>query len=200
MPAAGLPISGTVIRLVVLALLAVAGTTVPSAVAGRSNVIRVGVDSQTIGPWRTGATPTFAAAIAAFGPVTRCTRLEALPAFASAEWRQVGLRMVFGSYGPGGARPCRARRAVFLDNARAYGKRWQTGLGLRVGDSVAKLRRLYPQARLRTYRRGVAPVRGWWLVVRTSHVPDFHHLPALLAKARAGRVTELVVNVHAEGD
>lgn len=184
----------------VLAVLAVAGTVAPCAVAGGSSVIRVGVDTQTIGRWRTGATPTFATAVMKFGPVTRCTRLRKLPAFAVAEWRQLGLRMVFGSYGPGGARPCRARRAVFLDNARAYGKQWQTGLGLKIGDSVAKLRRLYPRATLRTYRRGVAPVRGWWLVVRTSRVPDFHHVPALLATAHGGRVSGLVVNVHGQGD
>lgn len=183
-----------------LAALAVAGATAACALAGGSSVIRVGVQSQTIGPWRTGTTPTFAAAVAKFGPVTRCTRLRKLPAFAAAEWRQLGLRMVFGSYGSGGAQPCRARRAVFLDNARAYGKQWQTGLGLRVGDSIAKLHRLYPHARLRTYTRGVAPVRGWWLVVRTSRVPDFHHVPALLATARGGQVSSLVVNVHAEGD
>lgn len=183
-----------------LAALVAAGTMVPCAVAGGSNVIRVGVGSQTIGSWRTGTRPTLAAALAAFGPVTKCTRLKALPAFASAEWRHLGLRMVFGSYGPGGARPCRARRAVFLDNAWAYGKQWQTGLGLHVGDSVAKLRRLYPRATLRTYGRGVAPVRGWWLVVRTSRIPDLHPVPALLATARRGRVTALVVNVHAEGD
>jgi hypothetical protein len=183
-----------------LAALAVAGTMAPCALAGGSNVIRVGVDSQTIGPWRTGTTPTFAAAVAAFGPVTSCTRLKAFPAFATADWRRLGLRMVFGSYGAGGARPCRARRAVFLDNARAYGKQWQTGLGLRVGDPVSKLRRLYPRAKLRTYGRGVAPARGWWLVVRTSQVPDRHPVPALLATGRRGRVTALVVNIHAEGD
>jgi hypothetical protein len=184
----------------VLAVLAVAGATAPCAVAGGASVIRIGVVSQTIGPWRTGTTPTFAAAVSAFGPETKCTRLRKLPAFAAAEWRRLGLRMVFGSYGAGGARPCRARRAVFLDNARAYGKQWQTSLGLKVGDSVSKLRRLYPRATLRTYRRGVAPVRGWWLVVRTSRVPDFHRFPVLLATARGGRVTGLVVNVHAEGD
>jgi hypothetical protein len=184
----------------VLALLAVAGAAVPCAVAGGSNAIRVGVDSQTIGPWRTGTTPTFAAAVAALGRETTCARLKTLPAFATAEWRRLGLRMVFGSYGPGGARPCRARQAVFLDNARAYGKQWRTGRGLRIGDSVAKLHRLYPQARLRTYIRGVAPVRGWWLVVRTSRLPDYHHEPAPLAKMHAGHVTEFVVNVHAEGD
>jgi hypothetical protein len=183
----------------VLALLAVVAVVVPGAMAGGSSVIRVGVASQTIGPWRTGTTPTFAAAVTALGRETTCTRLKTLP-FARAEWRQLGLRMVFGSYGAGGARPCRARGAVFLDNAHAYGKQWQTSRGLRVGDSLAKLRRLYRHARLRTYTRGVAPVRGWWLVVRTSRVPDKHQLPALLAKAHAGRVTELVVNVHAEGD
>ena len=184
----------------VLALLAAVGMVVPGALARGSSVIRVGVDSQTIGPWRTGTTPTFAAAVAALGRETTCTRLKTLPAFARAEWRQLGLRMVFGSYGPGGARPCRARAAVFLDNARAYGKQWQTSRGLRVGDPLPNLHRLYPQARLRTYARGVAPVRGWWLVVRTSHLPDKHQLPALIATTYAGRVTELVLNVHAEGD
>jgi hypothetical protein len=181
-----------------LAVLAVVGAVVPCAVAGGSSVIRIGVDSQSIGPWRTGTTPTFAPVVAAFGRETTCTPLKALPGFAAVEWRQLGLRMVFGSYGPGAARPCRASRAVFLDNAHAYGKQWRTRL--RVGDPVAKLHRLYPQARLGTYTPGVAPVRGWWLVVRTSRLPDFHQLPALLAKTHAGRVTELVVNVHAEGD
>lgn len=47
---------------------------------------------------------------------------------------------------------------------------------------------------------GVAPVRGWWLVVRTSNLPDHHQLPALLAETHAGHVTELVLNIHAEGD
>jgi hypothetical protein len=183
-----------------LALLCVMGMVASGALAGSSSVIRIDVESQSIGPWRTGATPTFAAAVAAFGRETTCTRLKTLSAFATAEWRRLGLRMVFGSYGSGGARPCRARRAVFLDNAHAYGKQWQTSRGLRVGDSLAELHRLYPQARLRTYTYGVAPVRGWWLVVRTSNLPDHHRLPALLAETHAGHVTELVVNVHAEGD
>jgi hypothetical protein len=184
----------------VLVGLAVAGVLAPCAGAGGSRVIRIGAESQTIGPWRTGSTPTFAAAVSAFGRETTCRRLRKLSSFAAVEWRPIGLRMVFGSYGAGGARPCRARRAVFLDNARAYGKEWQTGLGLKVGDPVSKLRRLYPHATLRTYRRSVPAVRGWWLVLRTSRVPDFHHYPVLLATAHGGRVTSLVVNVHGEGD
>ena len=165
-----------------------------------TNVIRVGVASETIGPWRVDANPSLAGAIAAFGAPSRCTKVSGLPSFASVEWRGRGLRAVFGTYGIGGARPCQAVHAVRLDNARASSREWQTGRGLRVGDSVAKLRKLYPAATLRTYPRGVAPVRGWWLVVRTSRVPDLHSVPALLATAQAGRVTGFVVSVHDEGD
>jgi hypothetical protein len=165
-----------------------------------TNVVRVGVASETIGPWRVDANPSLAGAIAAFGTPSRCTKVSGLPGFASVEWRGLGLRAVFGTYGSGGARPCQATRSVRLDSARASSREWQTGRGLRVGDSVGKLRRLYPQATLRTYRRGVASVRGWWLVVRTNRVPDLHFVPTLLATAQAGRVTGFVVSVQAEGD
>jgi hypothetical protein len=165
-----------------------------------TNVIRVGVASETIGPWQVDANPSLAGAIAAFGAPSRCTKVSGLPSFASVEWRGRGLRAVFGTYGVGGTRPCQAVHAVRLDSVRASSTEWQTGRGLRVGDSVAKLRRLYPAATLRTYRRGVAPVRGWWLVVRTNRVPDVHFVPTLLATAQGGRVTGFVVSVHAEGD
>jgi hypothetical protein len=169
------------------------------AIAADTTVIRVGVVSEAIGEWRV-EDGTLAEAIAALGPVSSCATVRRFPGFATVEWRRLGLRMVFGTYGPGGARPCRARRAVRLDRVRAYGKQWRTGRGLRIGDTVTRLRRLYPHTTLRAYRPGLAPVRGWWLVVRTSRVPDFHRVPALLATARDGRVTELVLNVEAEGD
>ena len=47
--------------------------------------------------------------------------------------------------------------------------------------------------------RGVRPIAGWWLVVRLSRAPDRHWVPQLLATARGGRVTGLVVNVGLEG-
>ena len=180
--------------------LAVVGGSVSIVQAADTSAIRIGVKTETIGPWRVQANPSLAGAIAAFGAPARCRKVTGLPGFASVEWQGLGLRAIFGTYGSGGARPCHATRRVRLDNARASSKEWQTGRGLRVGDSVAKLRRLYPQARLRTYTRGVARVRGWWLVVRTSRVPDRHSVPALLATAQGGRVTGFVVSVHAEGD
>jgi hypothetical protein len=179
--------------------IAVVGTCASIVWAADTKAIRIGVRTETIGPWRVQGNSSLAGAIAAFGAPSRCRKLSGLPGFASVEWQALGLRAVFGTYGSGGARPCQAVHTVRLDNARTSSKDWVTGRGLRVGDSVAKLRRLYPQATLRTYVRGVAPARGWWLVVRTSRVPDLHSVPALLATARAGRVTSFVVSVHDEG-
>ena len=168
--------------------------------AVETRVIRVGVESEAIGPWHVDANPSLAAAIRAFGSPSSCETVKGLPGFASVEWRQLGLLGVFGSYGIPGGRACQLRRAVVLDNARASGQAWRTGKGLRVGDSVAKLHRLYPNASLRGYRRDIPPIRGWWLVVRTGFVPERFQFPALLATARGGRVTGLVVTVGAEGD
>jgi hypothetical protein len=181
-------------------VLAVVGSSVSIVRAGDTSTIRIGINSETIGAWRVQANPSLAGAIAAFGAPSRCRKVSGLPSFASVEWKKLGLRAAFGSYGTGGLRPCQATRVVQLDSARASSTEWQTGRGLRVGDSIAKLHRLYPHAMLRTYPRGVAPVRGWWLVVRTNRVPDLHSVPALLATAQAGRVTGFVVSVHAEGD
>ena len=180
--------------------IAVVGGSASIVRAARSSAIRIGVKTETIGPWRVQANPSLAGAIAAFGTPSRCTKISGLPGFASVDWGGLGLRAVFGTYGSGGARPCQAVHVVRLDNARASSKEWQTGRGLRVGDGLVKLRKLYPQATLRTYSRGVAPIRGWWLVVRTSRVADLHSVPALLATAQAGRVSGFVVSVHAEGD
>ena len=183
-----------------IAAVAVVGGSGSTVRAADTSAIRIGVKTETIGLWRVHANPSLAAAIVAFGTPSRCTKVSGLPSFASVEWRGRGLRAVFGTYGSGGTRPCRAVHAVRLDNARASSKEWRTGRGLRVGDSVAKLHHLYPQAFLRTYPRGIPPVRGWWLVVRTGRVPELYRFPVLLATVRGGRVTGLVVTVEAEGD
>jgi len=183
-----------------IAAVAVVGGSVSIVQAAGTSAIRIGVETETIGLWRVQANPSLAGAIAAFGAPSRCTKVSGLPGFASVEWRGLGLRAVFGTYGLGGTRPCQAVHAVRLDNARASSAEWQTGRGLRVGDSVAKLRKLYPQAFLRTYPRGIPPVRGWWLVVRTGRVPELYRFPVLLATVRGGRVTGLAVTVEAEGD
>jgi hypothetical protein len=168
--------------------------------AVQPTTIRVGVETETIGPWRAHADPSLAAAVRALGEPSSCKGVKGLVGFASVEWRRLGLRGVFGSYGVDGLHPCRARKAVRLDNMRATGGAWRTGAGLRIGDSLSKLRKLYPHAFLRLYRRDIPAVRGWWLVLRTGSVPERYRFPALLATVRGGRVTSLVVTIQAEGD
>ena len=67
---------------------------------------------------------------------------------------------------------------------------WRTAVGLRVGDTAARLRKLYPRARLRT---GFAGDSGYWLVTRQvcAEVGGGAY-PGLLARMRAGRVSALV--------
>lgn len=144
--------------------------------------------------------PTLAGAIRALGVPSSCGRVPGFRSFASVTWRELRLRMVFGTYGPVPPRgPCAAAGRIVLDSAFATGRRWRTGRGLRVGDSVAKLRRLYPHAHRKRFLRGIRPVDGWWLVVRLSRVPDRHFVPTLLATARGGHVTGLVVTAQLEG-
>lgn len=67
---------------------------------------------------------------------------------------------------------------------------WRTAVGLRVGDPAARVRNLYPRARLRT---GFAGDTGYWLVTRRicAEVGGGAY-PGLLARMRGGRVSALV--------
>jgi hypothetical protein len=69
---------------------------------------------------------------------------------------------------------------------------WRTALGLRVGDAVARLRSLYPHARL----KGQGFDRGYWLVTRQicAEVGGGSY-PGLLARVRSGRVSALVAGI-----
>jgi hypothetical protein len=169
--------------------------------SGGKTVIVVSAKSAKIGTYAPDRNPTLAAAIKAFGRPSSCAPVRNLSSFASVHWRTLGLRMVFGAYAarPAGVTPCEATRALRLDSAYASGREWETSRSLRGGDSVARLRELYPVAFFRQYTRGVQRLSGWWLVVRSSRVPDSHRFPALLARTKSGRVTEFVVTLAAEG-
>jgi hypothetical protein len=97
-------------------------------------------------------------------------------------WKPLGLRISFLDFA---SDPCTVGGAVVLTmTSRAH---WRTGLGLRVGDSVARVKALYPKAKLH-------PSEGWWLVPRKSCVETGgQSYPGLLARAHAGHVTALVV-------
>jgi hypothetical protein len=67
---------------------------------------------------------------------------------------------------------------------------WRTAVGLRVGDSVARLRRLYSRASLHP---ASPPWSGYWLITRrTCAEVGAIPYPGLLARVRSDRVTALV--------
>jgi hypothetical protein len=69
---------------------------------------------------------------------------------------------------------------------------WRTAVGLRVGDSLPRLRSLYPRATRPA--DAFASARGFWLVTRRAcETVGAHAYPGLLARIRDGRVSALVL-------
>ena len=104
-----------------------------------------------------------------------------------AAWPRIGLTLSFLDLS--GGNPC-ATGGLIRATVTSRGT-WRTSKGLRKGDSVARLRQLYPGAR---YRRHIHAWTGYWLVTRRAcELGGFEPFPGLLARVRDGRVTALVV-------
>lgn len=103
-------------------------------------------------------------------------------------WRARGLSMLFLDFDRA-HNPCRTGDFV---QGTTIGRAWHTAVGLRIGDSVTRLRRLFPRARRVT---GTGPNDGWWLVTRRAcGEVGGDRFPGLLARTnRAGRVAAFVV-------
>ncbi len=101
-----------------------------------------------------------------------------------------GLRLVVQFFTFDG-KPCAERVALTaIVTGRAA---WRTNVGLRVGDSVERLKTLYPRARLRTRFQGDA---GYWLVTRQICAEaGGGPYPGLLARITGGRVSALVARL-----
>jgi hypothetical protein len=144
--------------------------TVPTAAAAPTFVI---VRDVSIGGFPRDA--TVARAIAVFGQPT--VRRQDPQAFdrCHLEWARYGVSMETYHTG-GGLDPCGpAGRHV---STTVADRRWRTSVGLKIGDTVTKLRRLYPRAEKDT--PGV-----WWLTKRSFAGLPF---PGLEAKVKNGRV------------
>ena len=102
-------------------------------------------------------------------------------------WGSLGLAINFLSFE---GQPCTKGVAVVTtvtDQAQ-----WRTALGLRKGDTIARLRTLFPHAVRRT---GEPPgLNGFWLVPRRAcEEVGGQPYPGLLARIVNGRVSALVV-------
>ena len=100
-------------------------------------------------------------------------------------WKGARLAVTFFTFE---GKPCTAGVALIVTvTGRAA---WRTAVGLRVGDVAARLRTLYPRARLRT---GFAGDSGYWLVTRRACAEvGGTAYPGLLARMRNARVSALV--------
>jgi hypothetical protein len=165
-----------------------------------SYVIRAGPGYRLqLGSWRVDRKPTYAAAIDAYGNASECR--PALGYAALAVWRSAGFRMFVTTLGvlPKGATFCTAPEALYIDWLIVDGKRWRTARGLRVGDTVDRLRRLYPSARR---HRTV-----WWLVTRRAACIGlcggeglYVTAPMLSATTLNGRVVDFRSHLGAQGE
>jgi hypothetical protein len=103
----------------------------------------------------------------------------------NAVWNRLGLKLTFLDFSN---RAC--ADGVLVTATITSRSVWRTAVGLRVRDSVVRLRRLYPRARLHP---ASPPWTGYWLVTRrTCAEVGAIPYPGLLARVRDGRVTALV--------
>jgi hypothetical protein len=162
---------------------------------------------QRLGPFWISDEPSYQGAVDALGPSSSCHLVNGAPNHVTAAWRPLGVRMALVTFGglPAGKTGCSAPAAIHVSTVRVTGKRWYTSLGLRVGDSVTKLRRLYPRAKATAGVRGWYK-RGYWLVTRRSIClgdcgnTRYETAPVLVAETAAGRVSSIVFVVGAQGD
>jgi hypothetical protein len=111
-------------------------------------------------------------------------------------WPQHGLTVFF--YNLGGTDACRRDGGRF-SRAIARGDHWMTTKRLRIGDSVRRVRALYPRARFERGEPGFWP-SGWWLLRRYSIYGEGRYYPGLLAEVRAGKIAAFHVSYAAGGD
>jgi hypothetical protein len=103
-------------------------------------------------------------------------------------WPALGLAVDFAVIGTDPRDPCVSGVAVVATVTSRSA--WRTARSLRVGDTTARLRRLYPKARRRPYP---GEPTGFWLIPRRAcEVVGAFPFPGLLARSRNGRVTALV--------
>jgi hypothetical protein len=159
-------------------------------------VVRASAGSQVLGDFNITRNPTLRGASAAFGDPDYCTLRSW---FGIAIWRAAGFRLNITTLGglASGETFC-TDPGVRIDRAVVTGKRWHTRRGLFIGDSFAKFRQLYPQAR--RFYNGWGIVSVYQRCVIGVCVQRYEWVPRLTAVFRSGRVASFVFPVGAQGE
>ena len=159
----------------------------PFTISAQGNATGFG-QVRAIGDFRPPDDPRYAAALDAFG-TPDAERSVFGGNGCRVSWHGQGLKILFANFGVGSA--CTPGRGL-AQTARAYGPRWRTVRGLRVGARLVRLRALYPRAS----RHG----RVWWLTTAVNLIGETQRYPVLAAAVRGGRVRSFVLAIGAAGD
>jgi hypothetical protein len=159
------------------------------ASAGATGAIRSG-------RWRIPPGGSLASAISAFGRPVRCA-LNGHPSDVTADWSSP--RLSAGFYTLGGGRPlgCARRSILVLSAATCTDPACVSVRGVRVGSSLAELRRKYPGA---PTRRRADGGRDHWLVTTWCFVPDRHRCTLLSVAVADGLVVSFDLRLGLGGD
>jgi hypothetical protein len=114
------------------------------------------------------------------------------------KWKKLGLRMVAADFG--GGPTCAGRTRI--QSLTITGAGWQTERGLRIGDSLDRVRELYPE--LVSYRSLGLDARvfrySWGLVFEPSEINGPPGVDRLSAEIRKRKVVSLRVSPYGAGD
>ena len=170
--------SFTILFAVTLGLLLL---TAPIAGAHGSVIRTNGWQVSWVGRWHISASNSIGAAQRALGTSVEFSQSSS-SSCGSGSGSQLGLTLFFCDYWysdwQGGGFTCSL--SVSGQPGRQH---WKTVKGLRVGDSLRRMRHLYPKAR----RHGSM---SWWLSTRFSGLGSYHYAPAAV-HVRHGKVTSL---------
>jgi hypothetical protein len=114
-------------------------------------------------------------------------------------WKRLGLRLITADFGGGPA--CAGTTPV--QQIRISSRKWITERGLRVGDSLDKVRELYPELQRFSDLYGPAPAYryDWALVLEPSPVGGPPNLiDRLSAEIRGRKVRFLRISPYGAGD
>jgi len=188
-----LPNHEAVLRTVAISL-AAAAVAAPAAAARPGGAIQTGANGVTaLGSWHVSTHSTFPAAVRALGAASAVhVHSHGNSCTGTGMWSKLGLQVLFTSFS---ADPyCAAVRAQTGTISGAAGRQhWQTTRGLRVGDSLGKLKRLYPRA---------IKGRGGWAIAYSLHsvIAEGSRLDIVTAQVKGNRVSSLRLWIGGAGD
>lgn len=190
---------------VILATIGQANASAWRSVTSEVWLVRAGSSFQRAGEYVVRESNTrLGDAIAAYGEPSGCRVLSSRNVIAT--WAERHIWISAWTYGamPEGENGCTSPDLIYVSQIRLSDRRWTTSLGLHVGDSTAKLRRLYPKAKRRALRGGeylLVSQRGPCIgVCSAEELRRGVDHPRLTAQVRRGRVTAFWVPVFGQGE